>query len=326
MISKDNYVKLDVEGLLDLEKLSVEYNIPKDELIQFHNNNCGISELLPLNMTKYVPFIYIPKINFESKKSRLIPNTTLKYPLNKSEKNYGVIIKYIHSNLQIHFEVNVKREGTLIVIDKKKTFINNSEVENMIEKLYQEAEKAIYPLKISVADNGSFSKIENNKEILERWEKEISPELKEYYVGETAEKIFKKMDSVFKDLNYLKHFFMQSVFYKIFFLPVYNSYSDFKKESSIEFYFGSLQKYISYDIQYILNREFTRGTKIALQMAGKEQNDPFFDKTEKGNVEMMFKFQKDTHELFSVTGFARTYDGGKELKIEFQLFDITDLN
>lgn len=326
MISENNFIKLDVEGLLDLDKLSRQYHIPKDELIQFHNCNCAISDILPLHMPKYVPHIYIPKINYDSKNSRSLPNSSLKYPLAKSKKNYGVIIKYLHSDLQVHFEVSVDRDGSSVIINKKKTYVNNAEVGNLIEKLYQEAEKAIYPLNVTVDGNGSFAKIENDMEILHRWESHIFPKLKEYYVGQTAEDILKKMNSVFQNLNSKKAFFLQSVFYRLFFLPIYQTYSNYQKDGFAEFYFAYANRSVSYDVKYELVREYSRGNKMVLQMTGKEQNDLFFDKTEKGTLEVTLKFQKDTHDLFSITGFASTYERGKELKIEFQLFDIGDLN
>lgn len=65
MISEDKYIKVNVNGLLLLEMLSLEYQMPKNELIAFHNNYCDVSELMPLNLPKYVPFIYVPRNNFE---------------------------------------------------------------------------------------------------------------------------------------------------------------------------------------------------------------------------------------------------------------------
>ena len=326
MISKDNFIKINVDGLLDLEMLSQEYHIPKNELIQFHNSNCEISELLPLHMPKYVPFIYIPKINFESKTSRSLPNSTLKYPLDISEKKYGVVIKYLHSDLQIHFEVEVKREGAFVEINKKKNFVNNQEIGNIIEKIFEAAEKTLYPLKVSLNANGTLSKIENEKSINERWQSEVLPKLKEYHVGETSEEILSRLDLVFKNLNSKKDFFLQSVFYKLFFFPIYQTYSGYTKEGQADFYFANIRENISYELQYELKKEFTRGNKIALQVSGKEQTNPFERKNELGSIDMLYKLDKDSHEIFSVTGFASTFVKEKELKIEFQLFDIGYLN
>lgn len=321
MISEDKYIKLNVQGLLDLETLSQEYQIPKNELIRFHNSYCEIGELLPLNLPKYVPFIYIPKNNFESRNGKLIPNSSLKYPSHRNEKNYGVIIKYLHSALQIHFEVNIKREASRMVINKKRNFVNNEEVENLIEKLFEKAEQTIYPLSVSVNGNGSFSKIENEEEITERWKNDSLPKLKEYYVGETAEEILKKMDRVFHNLNSKKDFLLHSFFYQFLFLPVYQTYSGYTKEGKIDLYFAPFKKRVSYNISYYLNREFTRGTKIALQITGNEQ-DGLTNDEKRGTVDLLYKFRNDTHELFSVTGSASTFDKGKESVIEFQMFEI----
>lgn len=326
MVSEDKYIKVNINGLLDLEKLSQEYQISKKELVHFHNSYCEISELLPLDLPKYVPFIYLPKNNFETKKSQLLQTNILKYPLGKSEKNYAVVLKYLYADKQIHFEVNVKKDENIIEINKRKSYINNQEIDNIIEKLYETAEQAIYPLKVSATNNGSLSKIENEKEIYERWQKKYFPKLKEYYVSQTADEILEKMNLIFKDLNSKRNFLSNSFLYKLFFLPVYQTYPNYTKESETSFYFANIQKPIFYDIQFFLNREYTRGTKIALQINGKERKDPIKEREKVGTVDLLYKFQKDTQELFSITGSVSTFDKEKELKIEFQIFEIQGLN
>lgn len=325
MISNDHFIKVNVEGLLDLEVISREYQIPKHELIQFHNSNCEISELLPLHIPKYVPFIYVPKVNFETKSSRALPNSTLKYPLDRTEKKYGVVIKYLHSDLQIHFEVQISREGALVEINKKKSYVNNKEIVNIIEKIFEAAEGTLYPLKISLNTNGTLSKIENERSVNEKWQNEVLPKLKEYYVGETSEAILSRLDLVFKNLNSKKDFFLQSVFYKLVFFPIYQTYAGYKKEGEMDFYFANIHENISYKIQYELKKEVTRGDKIALQVFGEEQTDPF-KKNKLGTIDMLYKLDKNSHEIFSVTGFASTFVKEKELKVEFQVFYIGDLN
>ena len=54
----------------------------------------------------------------------------------------------------------------MVEINKGKNYINNAEVDNIIEKLFEKAEQAIYPLKITVDEKGGFSKIENKNTIL----------------------------------------------------------------------------------------------------------------------------------------------------------------
>ena len=322
MVSEVKYIKLDVNGLLDLDKLSQEYQISKTELIHFHNEHCAISELLPLDLPKYVPHIYLPKDHFNSKKLNLLVTNILSYPTSKSEKTYGVVVKYIHTDTQLHYEINVKRDHGFVEISKKKNYVNNAEVDNIIEKLYEAAEKTLYPLKVSVTGNGSLLRIENEKEILKRWENETLPQLKEYYVGSTSEEILGKMNLVFKNLNARRDFLLKSSFYKLFFLPVYQSYLGYKKEGNVDFYFAGIQQYISYDLDFLLKKEYTRGAKIALQITGNERDIIFNKKDKKGLVDLLYKFNKDSQELYSVTGFVSTFDNDKELRIEFQLFEI----
>jgi len=322
MVSEDSFIKLKINGLLDLEALSKEYQISKEEIIKFHNQYCEIGEILPLHLPKYVPFLYLPKRNYENRNSEFVKTSDLQYPVGISQKKYGVVIKYLHSNTQIHFEVDVKRDGHLVEINKGKNYINNAEVDNIIEKLFEKAEQAIYPLKITVDKKGGFSKIENENEIKERWEKDYFPKLKEYYVGETAEEILKKMDLAFRNLKSKQAYFSQSVFYKIFFLPVYQMYSGYSKNENFDFYFANIQSDIVFNLKYALNKEYTRGGKIALRISGNETNNTLNEKPEKRSVDWLYKFQKDTHDLFSIEGFVSTFQKGKELKIEVQIFEI----
>lgn len=322
MVSEDSYIKLKINGLLDLEVFSKEYHISKEEIIKFHNQYCEIGEILPLHLPKYVPFLYLPRKNFENRNLEFVKTNDLQYPIGVSQKKYGVVIKYLHSNTQIHFEVDIKRNGYLVEISKGKNYINNTEVDNIIEKLFEKAEQAIYPLKITVDKKGSFSKIENEKKIKERWEKDYFPKLKEYYVGETAEEILKKMDLTFRNLKSRQTYFSQSIFYKVFFLPVYQSYFNYSKDGSVGFYFANLQSNIAFNVKYTLEKEYTRGNKIALRISGNEVDNEWKQKAEKGSMDWLYKFQKDTHDLFSITGSVSTFDRGKELKIEVQIFEI----
>lgn len=322
MVSEDSFIKLKINGLLDLEALSKEYQISKEEIIKFHNQYCEIGEILPLHLPKYVPFLYLPKRNYENRNSEFVKTSDLQYPVGISQKKYGVVIKYLHSNTQIHFEVDVKRDGHLVEINKGKNYINNAEVDNIIEKLFEKAEQAIYPLKVTVDKKGGFSKIENENEIKDRWEKEYFPKLKEYYVGEIAEDILKKMDITFRNMKSKQSYLSQSSFYKLFFLPVYQLYSGYNKEDSFSFYFAKIQSDINFNVKYTLDKEYTRGNKIALRISGNERDNFLLEKSEKGSVNWLYKFQKDTHELFSVTGSVSTFNRGKELKIEVQIFEI----
>lgn len=322
MFSEDSYIKLKINGLLDLEVLEKEYQISKQDIIKFHNQHCEIGDILPLHLPKYVPFLFLPKKNFEDRNLEFVKTSDLKYPIGISQKKYGVIIKYLHSNTQIHFEVDIKRDGYLVEIKKGKNFINNTEVENTIEKLFEKAEQAIYPIKIAVDNKGFFFKIENEQEIQDRWEKEYSSKLKEYYVGEIAEDILKKMDITFRNMKSRQSYLSQNSFYKLFFLPVYQLYSGYSKDDSFSFYFAKIQSDINFNVKYTLEKEYTRGNKIALRISGNEADNYWIKKEEKGCLDWLYKFHRDTHDLFSVTGSVSTFERGKEIKIEVQIFEI----
>lgn len=319
---KNKYIKLKIEENFNLEKLSKEFEINSKELIAFHNKHCEIHELLSTSLPKYVEYIYLPIEKFKVRESQLLENSKLKLPIAENSKTYGVIVKFSHKDKQLHYKIQVKRESSFVELQKEKSYINNHEVEKIAEQIFEKTEQALYPLKISVENNGSFRNIENIKEISSRWKGKYFPQLKEYYVGEVADEILSKIDNSFKKLDSKKEMLNKSIFYKLLFFPIYQDYLNFTKEGEAEIFFAELDSFIRYNIQYSLNHEFTRGNKIALEITGKEQEDIFNKYQEKGEINLLFKLNKETHTIFSITGFITAYEEKKELKIDFQLYEL----
>ena len=96
------YKKVKIEGILNLKEFSGEYEMTPEELIGFHNRHCSFQELLTLSLPKYVEYVYIPSDKFEIRDRKLLKSTTLDLPAVSSEKIYGVVIKFLPKDLQIH--------------------------------------------------------------------------------------------------------------------------------------------------------------------------------------------------------------------------------
>lgn len=317
-----NFIKLNINKRFTLKEVSEEYGIDIKELWDFHNSHCTISEFLPLSLPQLIDCIYLPKDIYEKRQTEILPSTTISYPKNSNSKTYGVIIKFEHKDVQIHYKIHVKREHFLVELQKEKSYINNQEVSKVAEQIFEKAEEVLYPLKISVEKNGGFQKIENTKEISQRWTGQYYQKLSEYYVGEVADEILSKINSSFKNLEARSELLSNSIFYQIFFFPVYQTYPNFANNGETNIFFADLEANVSYDIQYLLNREFTRGNKIALKITGLEQEDIFNRNKEKGQLDLLFKFDKENYNLFSITGFVTAFDDKKELKIDFQLYEL----
>lgn len=321
VIGKD-FVKIKTKELVNLRDLAAEYDIQEANLIEFHNTHCEIFELLPKTLPKYVEFIYIPIENYEKRQAKLIASNKLILPTKSDANVYGVILKFEPKNLQIHYKIRVKRDGSNVELKKEKTYINNKEAEKIIEQLFEKAEKALYPLQVSIGKVGNMEKVLNEKELTKRWKEDYAPKIKEYYQSEVTDGIIKQFDKVYDDINRSKDLFERNLFYKLFFLPIFRSYQNFEYEVQTGFYFSSLNQEFIYDIKCSLDKEYTRGGKIALYLNGNEEENIFNKNREKGKLDLLYKFEKETHEIFSITGKISAFEKEQENVIDFQLYKL----
>lgn len=326
MSSETNFAKVKIEGIFNLEEFSKEYKMTPQEVIQFHNQHCGLQELLSLNLSKYVQHVYLPFKNYEEEDIKILKCTTLELPIRNEEKEYGVIIKFSPKDLQIHYKIKVKRTMDLLTLTKDKTYVNNQKIEQTIEQLFEKASNTLYPLKILTERNGTLSKIVNADEVAERWKKETFPKLRDYYQSETTDKILQQFDDTFCNLNKKRQFLERNMFYKLFFLPIYQTYAGFKKESLLQIYHADIAKQINYKMQYTLQKKFTRGNKIALKITGVEDNNLFNENREKGKVELLYKLDKETKVLYSIAGFISYFENDKKHNVDFQLYELRRFN
>ncbi|REC43020.1 hypothetical protein [Chryseobacterium sp. 5_R23647] len=326
MSSETNFAKVKIEGIFNLEEFSKEYKMTPQEVIQFHNQHCGLQELLSLNLSKYVQHVYLPYKNYEEEDIKVLKSTTLELPTRNEEKDYGVVIKFSPKDLQIHYKIKVQRTLDLLTLTKDKTYVNNQKIEQTIEQLFEKANNTLYPLQILTERNGTLSKIVNADEVAERWKKETFPKLKDYYQSETTDKILQQFDDTFCNLNKKRQFLERNMFYKLFFLPIYQTYAGFKKESLLQIYHADIAKQINYKMQYTLQKKFTRGNKIALKITGVEDDNLFNENREKGKVELLYKLDKETKVIYSIAGFISYFENDKKHNVNFQLYELGRLN
>lgn len=317
----NEYKKVKVEGILNLKEFSAEYEMTPEEFLNFHNRHCSFQELLTLSLPKYVEYVYVPFDKFETRNQKLLKSSTLNLPSVSSEKVYGVVIKFLPKNLQIHYRIKTKRTPFHLELTKEKTYINNQEIDKIIEQLFEKAEQVLYPLHISVNKNGGLENIINHEEIGNRWRTDCLPKLKDYYESETTDQILEQLDQAYSNLNLKKEMFERNIFYKFFFLPVYGSYPQFFKKDFLQVYFSGLAQKIGYETELVLNKEYTKGGKIALKITGNEEENLFNKNRTKGEVDLLYKLNKETGEIFSINGYLSTFEKNTEYKIDFQLYE-----
>lgn len=322
MISEKNYEKVPINGLFDLEKFAKEYDMAADELVKFHNQHCNLQEIITRGLSKYVSHIYIPTEKYLVRQTRLLKTLNLMLPDTNSIKNYGVIQKFLPKELQIHYQIKIKRSQNHMEITKEKSFVNHREISRTIEQLFEKAQQTLYPLQISLDTNGGLRSIENTETINKKWTEDVLPQMKTYYQSETTDEIFEKLNNAFKHLAQKKNLLKRNIFYSLFLLPIYQDYHAKTKKDSLQIFFNTIAEEINYEVEYSLQPEFTRGNKIALQITGMEEETFLNKNREKGKIELLYKLDKETQEIFSITGFATTFNNDIEQKIEFQLYEL----
>ena len=316
------YVKAKIEGIFNLEEFSKEYEMTPKEVIDFHNSHCGLQELLTLTLPKYVEYVYVPSKNYRNRDLQVLKCTILDSPASKTEKTYGVIIKFLPKELQMHYEITVKRTAIAVELVKAKTYVNNQEIDQTIEQLFEKAEQVLYPLQLSLTGNGGLNKILNSEQISNRWKNDCLPKLKDYYQSDTSDKILHQLNKAFSNVDAKKDLFARNIFYKLFFLPIYQNYPKFLKEDLLEIYFSSIGQEVSYKIDYELEKEFTRGEKIALRIKGREEETLFNKGQELGEIDLLYKLHKETKEVFSITGLMFAFEKNEMYQIDFQLYEL----
>lgn len=320
---KDIYSKLKINGIVDLDNIAKEYELTRESLIEFHNKHCQLHELLPLHLPKYVEYIYLPTDLYEARQKKLVKNTNLYYPTPTGIKKYGVSITFLPKDLKIHYTIDVARKAYgLVKFHKNKTYVNNQEITRVIEQLMEKAEKALYPLQLSLNDDGSLRQIANGDDIYKRWQQDILPQLKSYYQSEVANDIFKKIDVKYSDINKHKKLLIKSIFYNLFMLPIYRRYPNYVSYGEPSVYFSGLNDNIGYNTTFKLNREYSRSGKIRLAITGQEKENNFTNHQKKGKFEFHYKLHPKTHEIFSITGYASSFKEEKEHRIDFGMYEL----
>lgn len=314
-------VKIEIENLIDFSLLSEEYDISKEELISFHNQNCMLHELLPEQLPKYIKHIYIPVDKYNQWKEKQLLSTHIGIPEFSGEFLYGVSIIQEPSDLKMHYLVDIqKSHKNKVVVSRQKLYVNDEEVNLMVEKLIETAGEALYPIHFSLDQKGSLNELQNAREIRTRWKEIYLPKISERYVGETTDEMVAKFSRFYENLENNLGIFQRNIFYPIFFLPLYDVYPDYHKKQQIEFYFPNSGETVGYDSIFSLQKVYTDRGKILIHITGDQQDEEISLDEEKGKIDLIYQLDKKTRNISSVTGTLSTYYDNQEIKIFIEIY------
>lgn len=70
---------------------------------------------------------------------------------------------------------------------------------------------------------------------------------------------------------------------------------------------------ITYNIEYILDKEYVND-KIILTITGKEEDTIYNQHQRKGQINIVYKLYKNTHEIYSVAGVISAFEKIKNIR------------
>lgn len=295
MNHKDNYIKIKIDGLFDLEELAKKYRINASYLREFHNQHCSYQEFIPNTLVNYIPYIYLPIPIYNTWKERQLSEKGIKAPSINYSKKYGVLINFIPKNLSIHYELSISKNNLYTEVIKDKSFFNNEEADLLVEQLIQQASNTLYPLKLILKDNGEINTIFNDADIKTRWEQDIKPSLDTYYKSDISINILNKVDYIFFDINNNISLLNNNLFFNVFFAPIYEEYNDYKKHKTLDFHIPSIKENIEFNCLMSLDKEYSFQNKIILNIEGTN-----IDKN--GELSIIYKLNRDFNTIYSIVG------------------------
>jgi hypothetical protein len=212
-----------------LKSIASQYNISVGTLKLFHNNHCDVKDMILIGLTNQKE-LFIPRTAVVDK-TQLVDFSNGNKIVFKPQNwvaNYGVIIKIEKENRknELKYKTSVrwlKSEKNLhyFEIDRiSNLFINEEEVNEMADLLAYKTSQILYPLQISVDENGKLNGIENPEDFKKRWNT-VKENVYKEYEGETVDSYCQKIENILNKPEalfiYLKNdYFLRSLFFGIY--------------------------------------------------------------------------------------------------------------
>jgi hypothetical protein len=211
----------------------------------------------------------------------------------------------------------------LFLVDRiSPVYINDKEPDTLAEELACKIATAIYPLQLETDEQGSFAKINNHSQILERWYT-LKPELLEYYDGEDMRKYIQLSEQSLSSVELLYEKLSQDWFLISYFAPVLGTYSSNSlKQTYIYLPISDSNVPVQYLTTWHLNPSIDEHDEITVHGEGTVQEDrckmdfeqdcdfPYYrvsnpaEHDVTGNFEHVVKLQAQGHSVESISCFC----------------------
>jgi hypothetical protein len=332
-----------------LEEISEKLQIPVAELKYYHNLHSDpdqyiISYILPPNLKEILLPLEYEKEIVDNKNTYV--KRDIQKEIIKTQSRYGVLQRnYNNGELQdqLHYEVDVTEEITYdnlrkVTIDKKKLWINDEEISLAAEKIFEQIGGLLYPLEVIIHRDGSFSEITNPEEIKKRWQNKRA-DLQSYYIGETSDSLFLKVDKFFNEIEKNQEKLLDNLFFKLFFTPFYRYYTDGNPYNyTDQFPLFPYKNGILFNTALTPDTQIGETGKFQMQLTGscadiqREKQvwpgsdiDAGINDIIKGDLDFIFKINASDKRIFSVKGYVEIKGKKNQRRVEFEFYQLNTI-
>ncbi|WP_026449529.1 hypothetical protein [Aequorivita capsosiphonis] len=211
-------------------------------------------------------------------------NNDLVFPYIKGTQVYLVSIKYFSNDeeqpskrldYKIALRSGESKKSHSLAIEKFDFFINNQEPNLIIEQLFDEINKTIYPVHLDVNKYGAIETISNLEDIKSRWEKKKT-KLKQQTTGKTFYDTCRAFEKLCSNPVKFEMTFEKDLFFSLFFNSFYKSYD--KKENDEKLYNFPIIPYaqpLQYKGSWVLKSKLSKFETLKLNFSGNHKSDLF---------------------------------------------------
>jgi hypothetical protein len=215
-----------------LKSISLLYNLDAGALKLFHNNHCNVKDMILIELTGQKE-IFLPRTAVTDK-NRLVKfgqANSLIFQPESSFSRYGVTVTIEnndHKN-ELKYETSVrwlKKENKLHFFEIDRTsnlYLNEEEVNEIADLLAYKTSKVLYPLQISVDEQGKFNAVENFSVFKERWAA-VKEEVYKEFEGETVDTYCEKIEKIIDEPDVISLYLKNDYFIRTLFFGVYQSF------------------------------------------------------------------------------------------------------
>ncbi|MCW3169057.1 hypothetical protein OMO38_11035 [Chryseobacterium sp. 09-1422] len=216
-----------------LKSIAKLYDLSDESLKFFHNNHCRAEDHILISITKQkelflprtavvdknrlVKFGHGNSLVFQPENSFLKCSTviTIENDTRKNELKYDVSVTWIKQENGLHiFEVD--RISNL--------FLNEEEVNEIADLLAYKTSKVLYPMTVSVDQQGKFYNVENADIFKERWNN-VKEEVYKEFEGEIVDEYCLKIERILDEPNALLIYIKNDYFIRTLFLGIYQKFN-----------------------------------------------------------------------------------------------------